>query len=113
MNKNKFNGPITMLTLLIDKIFLFFYKILSRLIYGSSANNFYYKFDLNTTDIDIDLLPFYIDEMSLSNFKDIITDFPYSDKYVYVFDSKGELIYFSIFFIKIELESQMEDKKLL
>lgn len=70
-----------------------------------------YKIDLNTTDIG--LLPFYIDEMTFINLRDIIIDFPYPNKYVYIFDSKGELIYCSVFTVDEELESQGEDKESL
>lgn len=104
MNKKNFNVFIYALYLHIVKIWL------------PSLNVFYkgivkYKIDLDTTNIS--LLPFYIDEMTFNNFRDILIDFPYANKHVYILDSKGELIYYSLFTVDKELELQEENIQLL
>lgn len=104
MENKKFNGAIVMLFLLVD-------KILFRLIYGFSRNKIKYKIDLSTTEFN--LLPFYIEEMTYDDFKDIILDYPSRFKYVNIFNSKGEIVSSCELVLYKRLESKGNNKILL
>jgi len=103
MKNNKFNEFIHKLYTPVDK----FWELVNIFINRIPE----YKIDLNSTDLI--LLPFYIDEMSCNDFRDILIDYTYTEKHVYIFDYKAELIYYTVFITNKELELQSNNKKLL
>jgi hypothetical protein len=51
--------------------------------------------------------------MSCNDFRGILIDYTYTEKHVYIFDYKAELIYYTVFITNKELELQSNNKKLL